>query len=50
MTESAPRGELNAVLPRGADCGRIVYEGTSADLVAVRSTLTGEHLSAYVGA
>ena len=30
--------------------GRIVYEGTPADLVAARSTLTGEHLAAYVGA
>ena len=30
--------------------GRIVFEGTPADLVATRSTLTGEHLAAYVGA
>ncbi|MCU1485976.1 MAG: transporter family protein [Actinomycetia bacterium] len=30
--------------------GRIVFEGTPADLVAGRSTLTGEHLAAYVGA
>ncbi len=29
--------------------GRIVFEGTPADLVAGRSTLTGEHLAAYVG-
>ncbi|MEO8745337.1 MAG: excinuclease ABC subunit UvrA [Candidatus Dormiibacterota bacterium] len=28
--------------------GRIVFEGTPADLVAARSTLTGEHLAAYV--
>ncbi|MDT7708994.1 MAG: hypothetical protein QOG20_4601, partial [Pseudonocardiales bacterium] len=28
--------------------GRIVFEGTPADLVAVRSTLTGAHLAAYV--
>jgi excinuclease UvrABC ATPase subunit len=34
----------------GRDGGRIVFEGTPADLVAARSTLTGEHLSAYVGA
>ncbi|MFC4501103.1 MULTISPECIES: ATP-binding cassette domain-containing protein [Streptomyces] len=34
----------------GHDGGRIVFEGTPADLVAARSTLTGEHLSAYVGA
>jgi len=33
----------------GHDGGRIVFEGTSADLVAARSTLTGEHLAAYVG-
>ncbi|MGW6706703.1 ATP-binding cassette domain-containing protein, partial [Streptomyces sp. NPDC054956] len=32
----------------GHDGGRIVFEGTPADLVAARSTLTGEHLSAYV--
>jgi excinuclease UvrABC ATPase subunit len=32
----------------GADGGRIVFEGTPADLVAARSTLTGEHLAAYV--
>jgi excinuclease UvrABC ATPase subunit len=34
----------------GNDGGRIVFEGTPADLVAARSTLTGEHLAAYVGA
>ena len=34
----------------GRDGGRIVFEGTPADLVAARSTLTGEHLAAYVGA
>ncbi|MEU6370276.1 excinuclease ABC subunit UvrA [Streptomyces sp. NPDC046931] len=33
----------------GHDGGRIVFEGTPADLVAVRSTLTGEHLAEYVG-
>jgi excinuclease UvrABC ATPase subunit len=33
----------------GHDGGRIVFEGTPADLVASRSTLTGEHLAAYVG-
>ncbi|NUO58410.1 MAG: excinuclease ABC subunit UvrA [Hamadaea sp.] len=32
----------------GHDGGRIVYEGTPADLVKKRSTLTGEHLAAYV--
>lgn len=32
----------------GHDGGTVVYEGTPADLVAARSTLTGEHLAAYV--
>ena len=32
----------------GHDGGRIVFEGTPADLVASRSTVTGEHLAAYV--
>jgi excinuclease UvrABC ATPase subunit len=32
----------------GQDGGRIVFEGTPADLVAASSTLTGEHLAAYV--
>ncbi|MGH9206413.1 MAG: excinuclease ABC, A subunit, partial [Acidimicrobiales bacterium] len=29
--------------------GRIVFAGSPADLVSARSTLTGEHLAAYVG-
>ncbi|HTZ44901.1 MAG TPA: excinuclease ABC subunit UvrA [Jatrophihabitans sp.] len=33
----------------GHDGGRIVFEGTPADLVAARSTLTGQHLARYVG-
>ncbi|MBF6210105.1 excinuclease ABC subunit UvrA [Nocardia puris] len=33
----------------GHDGGKIVFEGTPAELVAARSTLTGEHLAAYVG-
>ncbi|MEX5713427.1 excinuclease ABC subunit UvrA [Parafrankia sp. FMc6] len=33
----------------GHDGGRIVFEGTPADLVAARSTLTGEHLATYIG-
>ncbi|MFV8756419.1 ATP-binding cassette domain-containing protein [Nannocystaceae bacterium ST9] len=33
----------------GHEGGRIVFEGTPAELVASRSTLTGEHLAAYVG-
>jgi excinuclease UvrABC ATPase subunit len=32
----------------GHDGGQIVFEGTPAELVAARSTLTGEHLAAYV--
>ena len=31
----------------GHDGGRVVFEGTPAELVAQRSTLTGEHLAAY---
>jgi excinuclease UvrABC ATPase subunit len=34
----------------GHDGGRIVFEGTPADLVAAPSTLTGEYLAAFVGA
>jgi excinuclease UvrABC ATPase subunit len=34
----------------GHDGGRVVFEGTPADLVADGSTLTGEHLARYVGA
>lgn len=33
----------------GHDGGKVVFEGTPADLVEARSTLTGEHLAAYVG-
>ena len=33
----------------GHDGGQIVFEGTPSDLIAARSTLTGEHLAAYVG-
>ncbi|HEV3231997.1 MAG TPA: excinuclease ABC subunit UvrA [Candidatus Dormibacteraeota bacterium] len=33
----------------GHDGGRVVFTGAPADLVAARSTLTGEHLAAYVG-
>jgi len=32
----------------GHEGGRVVFEGTPADLVAARSTLTGEHLAEYV--
>ncbi|TXS05070.1 excinuclease ABC subunit UvrA [Streptomyces sp. col6] len=34
----------------GHDGGTVVFKGTPADLVAARSTLTGEHLAQYVGA
>jgi len=34
----------------GHDGGRVVFEGTPADLVADATTLTGQHLAAYVGA
>ncbi|MGL6237148.1 MAG: ATP-binding cassette domain-containing protein [Segniliparus sp.] len=34
----------------GHDGGRVVFEGTPADLVASRATLTGQHLADYVGA
>ena len=34
----------------GHNGGRIVFQGTPAELVASRSTLTGQHLAAYVGA
>ncbi|MCC3761852.1 excinuclease ABC subunit UvrA [Glycomyces sp. TRM65418] len=34
----------------GHDGGKVVFEGTPADLVANPETLTGEHLAAYVGA
>ena len=34
----------------GHEGGRVVFKGTPADLVAARSTLTGQHLEAYVGA
>ena len=33
----------------GHDGGRVVFEGTPADLVAARSTVTGKHLAAYAG-
>ena len=34
----------------GHQGGRVVFEGTPVDLVAARSTLTGEHLATFVGA
>jgi hypothetical protein len=44
-----PTGSSTSAPGAGYDGGRIVFEGTPADLVAARSTLTGEHLAAYVG-
>jgi excinuclease UvrABC ATPase subunit len=32
----------------GHDGGKVVFEGTPADLVADGSTLTGQHLAAYI--
>jgi len=34
----------------GHDGGQIVFEGTPAELVVAKSTLTGQHLASYVGA
>jgi excinuclease UvrABC ATPase subunit len=33
----------------GHDGGRVVFEGTPAELVKKRSTLTGKHLADYIG-
>jgi excinuclease UvrABC ATPase subunit len=33
----------------GHDGGQVVFEGTPAEIAADRSTLTGDHLAAYVG-
>jgi excinuclease UvrABC ATPase subunit len=40
---------IDLSLGAGHDGGRIVFEGTPAELVAARSTLMGEHLAAFVG-
>jgi len=42
-------GLLDWRVDSGHDGGRIVFAGRPADLVAARSTLTGEHPAAYVG-
>jgi excinuclease UvrABC ATPase subunit len=34
----------------GHDGGRVIFEGTPADLIRSQSTLTGKYLAAYVGA
>ena len=44
-----PRPHLTG-LGAGHDGGRVVFEGTPAELVADAATLTGQHLAAYVGA
>jgi excinuclease UvrABC ATPase subunit len=41
---------IDVGLGAGHDGGRNVFEGTPADLIAARSTLTGEYLAAHVGA
>ena len=38
------------IVDLGPGAGRIVFERTPSALVAARSTLTGEHLAAHVGA
>jgi excinuclease UvrABC ATPase subunit len=43
-----PTGSSTSALAPGRNGGRIVFEGIPADLVTDRSTLTGEHLAAYV--
>ena len=40
-------GATGTFLTHPVAAGRIVFEDTPADLVAARSTLTGEHLAAY---
>jgi excinuclease UvrABC ATPase subunit len=42
-------GSSTSVPAQGHDGGRVVFEGTPAELVAQRSTLTGQHLAAYLG-
>jgi excinuclease UvrABC ATPase subunit len=44
------QGFMPTLARPGHEGGRIVFEGTPADLVEARSTLTGEHLAAYVNA
>lgn len=43
--------QMLGLLDRLVDSGKavIVFKGTPAELVKTRSTLTGEHLAAYVG-
>lgn len=42
--------EMSIEVPKGPDRGRIGFEGTPADLACASTTLTGQHLAAYVGA
>lgn len=46
---SGERQRLKLATQMGTYGGRVVFEGTPADLVASRSTLTGKHLAAYIG-
>ena len=49
MSTATRRNARPAALP-GHEGGRVVFEGTPSELVAAGSTLTGEHLAAYVAA
>jgi len=53
LNEAARSSKIKGIIDLGPgaghDGGRIVFEGTPADLVAASSTLTGEHLAAFVG-
>ncbi len=49
MNAQAVMAQADWIIDLGPGAGRIVFEGTPADLVATRSTLTGEHLATYVG-
>ena len=45
---SGPKNRVSLLYSAAVDGGRIVFEGTPADLVADGSTLTGQHLADYV--
>ncbi|HEX8361047.1 MAG TPA: hypothetical protein VF613_13110 [Longimicrobium sp.] len=48
ITTNADPGSSTSAPAPPTTARRIVFEGTAAGLVAERSTLTGEHLAAYV--
>lgn len=50
FTESVADHVVDLGPGAGQDGGRVVFEGTPADLVAACSTLTGQHLARYVAA